>query len=106
MALRVATDTIGQVRQMIERQKQSYGWEFIFLGANMDAVTIAGCMGIGQDRAVSYHSDHEGTQLNYSVVCDAICAMRTHDSISDDWADNIREDYEKRKLWGIYITKT
>lgn len=88
--------TAGRVRQMIERQKQSYGWEFIFLGANMDAVTTAGRMGIEPERAVRYHSDHEGTLLNYSVLGDAICAMRANDSIDDGWADSIREDYEKR----------
>ena len=57
-----------KVKKMIERQKEKYGWEFLFLGANIDAVETAKHFGIGADRAVNYHSDHEGTQLNYEVL--------------------------------------
>lgn len=89
--------TAGQVRQKIERQKQKYGWEFIFLGANMDAVEAAGHIGIDQNRAVSYHSDPAGTQLNYEVISDAVCCMRECASIPDDWAARIAEDYRERK---------
>ena len=57
-----------KVKKMIERQKEKYGWEFLFLGANIDAVETAKHFGIGADRAVNYHSDREGTQLNYFRV--------------------------------------
>ena len=65
-----------RVKQMIERQKARYGWEFLFLGANIDAVETARHFGIGSDRAVTYHSDSAGTQLNYEVLSEAICAVR------------------------------
>lgn len=57
-----------KIKKMIERQKEKYGWEFLFLGANIDAVETAKHFGIGADRAVNYHSDHKGTQLNYEVL--------------------------------------
>ncbi|MBP3655254.1 MAG: VWA domain-containing protein [Clostridia bacterium] len=88
--------TAEQIRQRIERQKTKYGWEFIFLGANMDAVETAGHIGIGPKRAVSYHSDHEGTRLNYEVISEAVCRMRRGDEIPDDWAGRIEEDYRRR----------
>ena len=65
-----------RVKQMIERQKAKYGWEFLFLGANIDAVETARHFGIGADRAVNYHSDSAGTQLNYEVLSEAISAVR------------------------------
>ena len=89
--------TAEQVRQKIERQKQKYGWEFMFLGANMDAVETAGRIGIDKNRAVSYHSDHVGTQLNYEVISEAVCCMRECAAIPDNWADRMEEDYRKRK---------
>lgn len=84
------------VKKMIERQKEKYGWEFLFLGANIDAVETAKHFGIGADRAVNYHSDSEGTQLNYEVLSDAICAVRCSAPLSADWKKRIDEDYEKR----------
>ncbi len=85
-----------KVKQMIERQKEKYGWEFLFLGANIDAVETAKHFGISKDRAVNYHSDHEGTQLNYEVLNDAIYAVRSSAPLSADWKKRIDEDYEKR----------
>lgn len=84
------------VKKMIECQKEKYGWEFLFLGANIDAVETAKHFGIGADRAVNYHSDSEGTQLNYEVLSDAICAVRCSAPLSADWKKRIDEDYEKR----------
>lgn len=89
--------TAEQVKQKIERQKSKYGWEFIFLGANIDAVETAGRIGIDKKRAVSYHSDHEGTQLNYEVISEAVCCMRECEVIPDNWAERIEEDYRRRK---------
>ena len=85
-----------RVKRMIERQKEKYGWEFLFLGANIDAVETARHFGISEDRAVNYHSDSEGTQLNYEVLSDAICAVRCSAPLSADWKKRIDEDYEKR----------
>ena len=85
-----------RVKQMIERQKAKYGWEFLFLGANIDAVETARRFGIGADRAVNYHSDSAGTQLNYEVLSEAIFAVRGSAPLGADWKRRIDEDYEKR----------
>lgn len=85
-----------KVKKMIERQKEKYGWEFLFLGANIDAVETARSFGISGDRAVNYHSDSEGTALNYEVLSDAICAVRCSAPLSTDWKGRIDEDFQKR----------
>ena len=91
--------TADEVRRKIERQKEKYGWEFLFLGANIDAVETARRYGIGEDRAVSYRSDRIGTRLNYDVVSEAVTSMRTSASraMPDDWKKRIEEDMESRK---------
>ena len=89
--------TSDRVKQMIERQKSKYGWEFLFLGANIDAVETASHFGIDRDRAVSYRSDSVGTELNYRVVSEAMCAMRCKASIPDDWKAQIEEDMRERR---------
>ena len=85
-----------KVKQMIERQKATYGWEFLFLGANIDAVETASHFGIGADRAVNYQCDSEGTALNYEVVSEAISSVRYSAPLSADWKKRIDEDYKKR----------
>ncbi len=89
--------TADHVKQKIAHQKATYGWEFIFLGADIDAVETASRIGIDKKRAVSYHSDHVGTKLNYEVISEAVCCMRKAAAIPDDWADRIEEDYRRRK---------
>lgn len=89
-----------KVKKMIERQKEKYGWEFLFLGANIDAVETARQFGISEDRAVNYHSDSEGTRLNYEVLSEAICSVRCSTPLSGDWKKRIDEDYENRKKGG------
>lgn len=89
--------TSDKVKQIIEKEKSKYGWEFLFLGANIDAVETAKHFGIGADRAVNYHSDHEGTQLNYEVVSEAICSVRCSRPLGKAWKQRIDEDYESRK---------
>ena len=86
-----------KVKSMIERQKSKYGWEFLFLGANIDAVETAKHFGIGADRAVRYHSDSEGTELNFRVMSETISAFRASAPISADWKDEIEKDYNGRK---------
>lgn len=89
-----------RVKQMIERQKARYGWEFLFLGANIDAVETARHFGIEADRAVNYHSDSAGTQLNYEVLSEAICAVRGSVQLGADWKKRIDEDFESRGTGG------
>lgn len=86
-----------RVKQMIERQKAKYGWEFLFLGANIDAVETAETFGIDADRAVNYHSDSKGTALNYEVLSEAICSVRCSKPLSREWKKRIDEDYQRRK---------
>ena len=86
------------VKKMIERQKEKYGWEFLFLGANIDAVETANQIGISADRAANFHSDRRGTALNYEVLADAVCEMRACAApISAKWKKRIDEDYNNRK---------
>ena len=85
-----------QIRHMIERQKTKYGWEFLFLGANIDAIETARHFGISADRAVNYRADHRGTQLNYSVLSDAISTVRGHMTLDAAWKERIEEDFKKR----------
>lgn len=89
--------SVDRVRHMIERQTEKYGWEFLFLGANIDAIETARSFGIGADRAVNYHSDSEGTQLNYEVLSDAISAVRSSQPIPEGWKERIDEDFKKRR---------
>lgn len=89
-----------RIKQMIERQKVRYGWEFLFLGANIDAVETASHFGIGADRAVNYHADREGTQLNYEVLSEAICAVRGNASLGADWKHRIDADFVNRRKGG------
>ncbi len=88
--------TLGRVKEMITRQKEKYGWEFLFLGANIDAVETAGSMGIHADRAVTYRNDGEGVTLNYQVMGEAVASVRHYGAVRDDWKDKIREDRKKR----------
>lgn len=85
-----------EVKIMIEQQKKTHGWEFLFLGANIDAVETAKHFGIDKDRAVKYHSDSVGTTLNYEVLNDAICSVRGSKPLKASWKNRITEDYEKR----------
>lgn len=85
-----------EVRKMIKRQKKKYGWEFLFLGANIDAVETACEFGISQDRAVNFHNDSRGTRLNFEVLNETICGVRRSRPITRDWKQLIDEDYKKR----------
>ena len=86
----------GQVRQMVQRQKDRYGWEFLFLGANIDAVETARQYGIGADRAATYRSDSSGTRLNYDVLSDAIGRVRAGTPMTADWKAPIEADMRQR----------
>ena len=84
------------IKKMITRQQEKYGWEFIFLGANMDAIGEAGKLGIRSDRAVRYECDEEGTVLNYSVLSETIEKMRCCEAVATDWSREISEHYSKK----------
>ena len=88
--------TAPQIKAMIQRQKEKYGWEFLFLGANIDAVETAGRLGIGSDRAVNYHNDSAGTRLNYATVSAAVSAVRCSKPLSPHWKDAIEKDFRER----------
>ena len=85
-----------QLRRKIERQKSKYGWEFIFLGANIDAVQEAARFGIEADRAANYHCDRKGTAIIYEGISEAVSAVRCSRPMSASWKAKIDEDYEKR----------
>ena len=95
--------TYDKVRRAIERQKEKYHWEFIFLGANIDAAAEAARFGIDASRAARYECDGAGTALNYSVVSDTVAKLRRCDTMQmdavfeeEDALAPIREDYKKR----------
>ena len=89
--------TYDKVCHMIERQKERYGWEFLFLGANIDAAAEAKRFGIDESMAANYHCDEVGTVLNYEVISEAITNVRTSAApLSADWKKKIDADYKKR----------
>jgi len=85
-----------QVKKMIEEQKEKCGWEFLFIGANIDAVETAAKFGINSDRAVNYHADTVGTGVLYETVSATVCNFRKHAPLQADWSKNIQKDFEKR----------
>lgn len=88
--------TSARIKQMVERRKAKYGWEFMFLGANIDAVETAGHFGISADRAQNYHADSKGVKLNFKVVSEALMSYRECSAIPTGWNDKIQEDYKTR----------
>jgi uncharacterized protein YegL len=95
--------TYEKVKHMVERQKEKHGWEFLFLGANIDAIAEAGRFGIKADRAVNYHCDREGTAVNYESLSRAVSKVRQCEKAEfvqaslDGWDEDIRADYDRRR---------
>ena len=85
-----------RVRQMIEWQKEKYGWEFLFLGANIDAAKEAGRLGIAAERAANYHADPTGTTLSFEAVAEAVTAVRKGHAIGEEWRKSIDADIRRR----------
>ena len=86
-----------QVKAMIKRQKEKYGWEFLFIGANIDAVETAARYGIDEDRAVNYRADKKGTHILYKSVSQVVGNVRANKNIDENWSDEINSDYQSRK---------
>ncbi|MGL5563330.1 MAG: vWA domain-containing protein [Tannerellaceae bacterium] len=85
-----------QVKAQIERQSEKYGWEFLFLGANIDAAETAGQFGISKDHAQNFHADSEGVGLNFEAMSEAVSMYRKESCISKDWNAKIQKDFVKR----------
>ena len=85
------------LKAMIERQKEKYGWEFIFLGANIDAASEAARFGIRADCAANYHADKKGTAVIYEAMSEAVCNVRANRPMSKDWKRTVDADYKSRK---------
>ena len=86
-----------EIRAKIERQKKEYGWEFLFVAANIDAVQTAKRFGIDEDRAVNYHADRKGTRVVYETLSKAVGSVRANVPMSADWCAEINADYEQRQ---------
>ena len=89
--------TYDRVREIIQRQKAQYGWEFLFLGANIDAAHEASRFGIQEDCAVNYHADRQGTGVIYEALGKAVCNARACMPMSRQWREDIDADYNNRK---------
>ena len=90
--------TRSRVREMIRRQTERYGWEFIFLAANIDAEETAEDIGIRRERAVNYTQDQEGVQATYAVMCEAITSVRKCKGLdAGEWRESLDKDNQRRK---------
>ena len=86
----------NEVQRMVKHEQEKYGWEFLFLGANMDAISAARSFGIRADRAVRYRRDSVGTELNYRIVSETVARVRRRESIDADWCAPIEADVRER----------
>lgn len=90
----------NDIRQIIENRKQRCGWEFIFLGANIDAAGTAERLGIDRKRAQNFVADSEGVQENFNAIHLAACRLRETGAISDEWKESIEKNYKKPRQKG------
>ena len=88
--------TADKIKKMVQHQKKKFDWEFLFLGANIDAISIAVGFGIDEDFAVDYHADELGTQVNYEAVSEAVTNLRNGKKLDRNWKKGIERDYNKR----------
>ena len=85
-----------KIKKMVQHQKEKYGWDFMFLGANIDAISTAARFGIDEDFAVDYHADKVGTQVNYEAVNEAVVNLRSGKKVDRSWKEGIERDYNRR----------
>lgn len=86
-----------RLKELIEEKKEKYGWEFLFIAANIDAEKTAATFGIREDHAVNYHADAEGTEVLFDAVSDAICGMRKCSAVAPNWKEKIERNNNSRK---------
>ena len=86
-----------EIKKKIEKEKSKYGWEFLFIGANIDAITTARNFGISEDRAVNYKADRQGTGVVYESVCEAVSDVRNGKRLAPSWSQSIQKDYNKKR---------
>lgn len=89
--------TYQKVRRLIQMEQKKYGWEFLFLGANIDVIGEASEFGIHADHAVRFHNDERGIKRNYDGIGEAVTGLRMSGCLSDTWKEEIEEDYHDRK---------
>lgn len=89
--------SIKKIKRMIEDKKKKHSWEFLFIGANIDAISTAKSFGISENRAVNYKHDSKGTQLVYENIEKAVSQCRACAEISDSWKEDIDNDFRSRK---------
>ena len=89
--------TYSKLKELIERQKEKYGWEFLFLGANIDSAREAGRFGIGRDNCADYLPDSQGTEVIYGAVCEAVSSFRASRPLAAHWKKSIDNDVKSRK---------
>ncbi|MBQ7688744.1 MAG: VWA domain-containing protein [Clostridia bacterium] len=93
--------TSDEVKRMVERRKEENGWEFLFIGANIDAVETAKNIGIDENRAVDYHADKKGTGVVYEAVAETVGTLREKGTITGAWSRKIKADHKSRKKDGV-----
>ena len=89
--------TSDQVKSMVNAKKEGSGWEFLFIGANIDSVETAKHFGIAEDRAVNYHADKKGTRVVFEAVAKTVCGVMKSRPVSKCWSESIEADYKSRK---------
>lgn len=87
----------NDVKQLISRAQEEKGWEFVFLGANIDAAATAGSMGIRAENAVDYHADGLGTEVLYEAVACAVSSVRKNKGVGRQWKSSVEADNSRRK---------
>ena len=89
--------TYKKVKDMIQTQTNKSGWEFVFLGANIDAAEVGESMGIDRKRSATFHNDSTGIMTNFKSINTILGSMRYSGTFDEEALDEIHQDYEKRK---------
>ena len=89
--------TLQEVKRLIEHEKEKYGWEFLFLGANIDAIETARGIGISADRATNFMADTRGIDLGFEAVTNAIHSARCRAPMAEDWSAQVENDHKNRR---------
>jgi len=85
-----------KIKKMVKEAEKNDGWEFIFLGANIDAVSTASKYGISADKSMDYHADAEGVRMSYCAVANAVSELRKSKQLSPEWKKEAKENFENR----------